>query len=697
MSISSLRFPIIIRMAATWAIVVGVWVIIGWILGQEAMKTSLKDGSTMKFNTAICSILCGLTIWMQTFENPKIRRIGKVFPIIFVCLSFLSLFQTYFNVNLGIDELVFTDYVSRAKGLPHPGRTSTALSITFLFLGLGLIKYDSSNLWERKVSQWAFHAVSVFTFIFILSYLYEVPYLSKILIIGTMTLHSAVLTFSLSIICSLFNDDLAFTGLFLENTSGSRMARRIFPGVMVTIILLGLFRASTISKESLIGVEFGIALFSIGFMVIGLLILSISSYYLNQMEERKNDAEESLRQLNKDLELTIRKRTLELNQLNERFNLATSGAKVGVWDISIKDRRVVGNQVFYEIWGFPPDTKSILLDDLSARIHPEDREKTLSKFWEVATQKSRIDFEHRILVDGHEKYIKVSGAMEYDENGVAFRGVGIHTDITAQKLLEHDLKVSYEQIKTFIEEAPTALAMFDKEIRYLSVSKRWLQDYGLVGTNVIGRSHYEVFPEIGEDWKRIHQNCLNGERDVNTGSPFYRADGSVQWLSWVVCPWYVSEGEVGGILMHTVDITAERVHMEKLRQSEEKYHKMVEEVEDYAILLLDNEGKITNWNKGAELIKGYQTEDILGKSHKQFYTEEDILQGLPEHLLKKARIEGKVQDEGWRVKKDGTMFWASISITALSDRNGNTIGFSKLTKDITHKKLAEDKLKKAKE
>ncbi|MBX7182828.1 MAG: response regulator, partial [Bacteroidia bacterium] len=146
-----------------------------------------------------------------------------------------------------------------------------------------------------------------------------------------------------------------------------------------------------------------------------------------------------------------------------------------------------------------------------------------------------------------------------------------------------------------------------------------------------------------------------------------------------------------------VDITAERVHMEKLRQSEEQYHKMDEEVEDYAILLLDNEGKITNWNKGAELIKGYQADEILGKSHKQFYTEEDILQGLPEHLLKKARIEGKVQDEGWRVKKDGTKFWASISITALSDRNGNTIGFSKLTKDITHKKLAEDKLKKAKE
>lgn len=131
---------------------------------------------------------------------------------------------------------------------------------------------------------------------------------------------------------------------------------------------------------------------------------------------------------------------------------------------------------------------------------------------------------------------------------------------------------------------------------------------------------------------------------------------------------------------------------EELKKSEERYHKMIEEVEDYAIVLLDKSGIIQNWNKGAEKIKGYKEEEIVGNSFKIFYPEEDRKRLLPDTLLEEARRNGKAIHEGWRVRKNGTKFWGSIVITALHDAENNVVGFSKVTRDLTERKKAEDKL-----
>ena len=132
--------------------------------------------------------------------------------------------------------------------------------------------------------------------------------------------------------------------------------------------------------------------------------------------------------------------------------------------------------------------------------------------------------------------------------------------------------------------------------------------------------------------------------------------------------------------------------MEELKRNEDRFHKMTELVEDYAILLLDKDGAIENWNKGAEKIKGYQAQEIIGKNFRIFYSAEDQARGLPEMLIQKAMSEGKATHEGWRVKKDGTKFWGYIVITALRDQDNNLIGFSKVTRDLTQMKEAEQLL-----
>lgn len=124
--------------------------------------------------------------------------------------------------------------------------------------------------------------------------------------------------------------------------------------------------------------------------------------------------------------------------------------------------------------------------------------------------------------------------------------------------------------------------------------------------------------------------------------------------------------------------------------TDQRYYKMIEEVQDYAIILLDKDGYIQNWNRGAEKIKGYSEKEIIGKSFNLFYLPDDRKSGLPQKLITEAAETGRATHEGWRMRKDGTTFWGYVVITALHDDDDNIIGFTKVTRDLTERKIAED-------
>jgi len=121
-----------------------------------------------------------------------------------------------------------------------------------------------------------------------------------------------------------------------------------------------------------------------------------------------------------------------------------------------------------------------------------------------------------------------------------------------------------------------------------------------------------------------------------------------------------------------------------------RFNKMVEEIEDYAIILLDKEGKIENWNTGAQKIKGYKPIEIIGKNFSIFYTPEDLKNNRPQSLIQQAIKNGTAKDEGWRMRKDGSRFWGSVLITAIHDDKNEVIGFTKVTRDLTEKKTNDD-------
>ena len=177
-----------------------------------------------------------------------------------------------------------------------------------------------------------------------------------------------------------------------------------------------------------------------------------------------------------------------------------------------------------------------------------------------------------------------------------------------------------------------------------------------------------------------------------------RKDGTQFWANVVIDPIRdAQDGQLLGFAKVTRDLTKRRAVQEALRSSEERFRLLVESVTDYAIYMLDPVGTITNWNMGAERFKGYKAEEILGQNFARFYSEEDRMAGLPSRALHTAERDGRFEAEGWRIRKDGSRFWANVVIDCIRDSQGQLLGFAKVTRDLTERRESQQALDAARD
>ncbi|HEU0097303.1 MAG TPA: PAS domain S-box protein [Allosphingosinicella sp.] len=174
-----------------------------------------------------------------------------------------------------------------------------------------------------------------------------------------------------------------------------------------------------------------------------------------------------------------------------------------------------------------------------------------------------------------------------------------------------------------------------------------------------------------------------------------RKDGTRFWVNAVLDPIKDESGKVIGFAKITRDDTEKRQAQLALLESERRFRTLVQGVKDYALYMLDPDGRVSNWNTGAESIKGYKADEIVGQHFSRFYTEEDRAAGVPERALATALAEGKYEKEAWRVRKDGSRFYASVVIDPIHDEEGRLLGFAKITRDITERRKAHEELEEA--
>ena len=176
-----------------------------------------------------------------------------------------------------------------------------------------------------------------------------------------------------------------------------------------------------------------------------------------------------------------------------------------------------------------------------------------------------------------------------------------------------------------------------------------------------------------------------------------RKDGSRFWANVVVDRINDEKGKLVGFAKITRDMTEKKAVQQALLEAERRFRILVQGVTDYAIFMLDPEGRVTNWNAGAQRIKGYTPDEIVGEHFSRFYTPEDLDAGVPKRALEAAREVGRYEAEGWRLRKDGTRFWASVVLDAIRGEDGELIGFAKITRDMTEKREAQLRLEESRE
>src|SRR5215510_5790449 len=244
-----------------------------------------------------------------------------------------------------------------------------------------------------------------------------------------------------------------------------------------------------------------------------------------------------------------------------------------------------------------------------------------------------------------------------------------------------------------------AIYMIDLEGRVLSWNAGAVRLKGYSAEEIMGQSFSRFYTR--EDQKAgLPDKALRTAREAgrfHAEGWRVRKDGTRFWASVVVDAIHDESGKLVGFAKITRDVTERQLAHQALLESESRYRRLVEAVVDYAIFQLDTSGRVATWNTGAQRIKGYKQSEIIGKHFSTFYTEEDRKADVPNRALEIAATTGKYEAEGWRIRKDGSKFWAMVVIDAIRDDSGQLVGFAKVTRDITEKREAQLGLQAAQE
>jgi PAS domain S-box-containing protein len=408
---------------------------------------------------------------------------------------------------------------------------------------------------------------------------------------------------------------------------------------------------------------------------------------------------------------------IEATQGSEQTRGATEGAAPALREIAAYERLHphVDNITDYAIFMLDPHGRVASWNAGARRIKGYEAEEIIGRHFSMfyvddgereaatthllstaTTSGHAVSEGWRVRKDGEKFWASVViTAVFTDDELIGFSKVT--RDLTDQKRANDELRLSEERYRLLVDGVREyAIFGLDPSGCITSWNAGAARTKGYTTSEVIGK-HFSIFYPVLDIAAGLPQQELDkaasAGRHESQGWRL-RKDGERFWAH-IVLTAIQHEGGLLGYSKVTQDISARRLTEEALRRSEERYRSLIASVQDYAILALDPDGAVVSWNAGAERIKGYRAEEILGRHFSSFYPPADIAQGKPQEELRIATREGRFEEEGWRVRKDGTRFWAHVVITAMRDGD-RIVGFSKVSRDVTERKIAEASLRSAK-
>lgn len=384
----------------------------------------------------------------------------------------------------------------------------------------------------------------------------------------------------------------------------------------------------------------------------------------------------------------------EIRRKNELLRQTGEIAKVGGWEFDARTGAGWWSEEVARIHDLVPSTGTNVQFGLG--FYSEESRPKIEAAVKDAVESARpfdlvLDL---ISAKGVRKWVHTIGRPVLEGDKVVLVQ-GIFQDVTELKKAEAFLQASELNLRLFVENSPAAIAMFDRDMRYILASRRWLESYNLGSRDLTGKSHYEIFPEIGEDWKAVHRRCLAGAVEIREDDAFPRADGSLDWVRWEVRPWYAAEGGIGGIIILS-EVVTERKNAEfAIRAGEERYKNLFENmVEGLAYCRMDFDGdRPVDWtylavNPAFERLTGLA--GVVGKKVTEAIP--GIRESDPELFAIYGRVAACGSPERFEMDVRSLGLWFSVSV--YSPERGFFVAVFDV---ITERKRAEEEVRRLNE
>ena len=334
--------------------------------------------------------------------------------------------------------------------------------------------------------------------------------------------------------------------------------------------------------------------------VLRLLLFSIVSLTITLLSVNLQESKRKIETLSHQL----------IKESADRLRIALNAAQMGMWDWNIVTGEITWSPEHEQLFGLPLGSFDGRYATFDACLHPADRAGLNQAVAHALSHHVPYQYEFRVIwADGSIHWIEGRGNVLYNEANQPVRMIGTIMEITARKQTEIALQEREATLRLFTQYVPASIAMFDREMRYVMASQQWL-GYFVISGSVIGRSHYEIYPNMPDHWRQAHQRGLAGAIEKCDEELLVRADGTEQWMRWEVRPWHTQSGDLGGIIILAEDITERKHSQTALQQSEERLRLVLQGM-PVMLDAFDENWNLITWNQECERVTGFAAAEVI--------------------------------------------------------------------------------------